>query len=178
MGAWLAPISCTTLKPWASTPAPSAMGQWMLPPTQVGASLVSDRSGSLQQQHRQLITMTCSMSLRQQRAAPTCQHRAPPKLLLCVLGLAPVTSHSQAPALSSWCTSVSCFSQGQPSTRCFVATNSCVNLLAGYVHGRHPEICPHKCKPQLHIGKGETKKQTLIREAIEFQASALLLPAC
>ena len=129
MGAWPAQISCTTLKPWASTPAPLAMGQWMLPPTQVGAFLVSDRSGSLLQ-HRQLITMTSSMSLRQQTAAPTCQHRAPLKLLLCVLGLAPVTSHSQAPALSSWCTSVSCLSQGQPSTRCFLCCHGLMRQLA------------------------------------------------
>ena len=50
--------------------------------------------------------------------------------------------------------------------------------MAGYVHGRHPEICPHKCKPQLHIGKGETKKQTLIREAVEFQASLCIIRAC
>ncbi|KAK9824802.1 hypothetical protein WJX74_009932 [Apatococcus lobatus] len=38
-----------------------------------------------------------------------------------------------------------------------------------YVHGRHPEMCPLKCKPVLGATKGETKKQTLIREALEYQ---------
>lgn len=41
---------------------------------------------------------------------------------------------------------------------------------AGYVHGTHPEICAKGCKPSMEVGKGETKKQTLIREALEFQA--------
>ncbi|KAK9867318.1 hypothetical protein WJX84_004437 [Apatococcus fuscideae] len=40
---------------------------------------------------------------------------------------------------------------------------------SGYVHGRHPEVCPHKCKPVVGIAENETKKQTLIREAMEYQ---------
>ena len=40
---------------------------------------------------------------------------------------------------------------------------------AGYVHGRHPEICPNKCRPDPQAGYGESPKQTLIREALEFQ---------
>eukprot|EP00898_Chlorokybus_atmophyticus_P007291 jgi/Chlat1/7563/Chrsp63S00556 len=39
----------------------------------------------------------------------------------------------------------------------------------GYVHGRHPEVCPNGCRPDASVGKGETKKQTLLREAKEFQ---------
>lgn len=42
-------------------------------------------------------------------------------------------------------------------------------LVAGYVHGKHPEMCPLKCKPVLGAVNGETKKQTLIREALEYQ---------
>ena len=45
---------------------------------------------------------------------------------------------------------------------------------AGYVHGKHPEICPNDCKPDPQAGHGESPKQTLIREAMEFQVCHLL----
>ena len=43
------------------------------------------------------------------------------------------------------------------------------------MHGRHPEMCPLKCKPALGVTKHETKKQTLVREALEYQVEHLKL---
>ena len=51
----------------------------------------------------------------------------------------------------------------------FLATTVISTWRAGYVHGRHPEMCPNKCKPDPQAGQGESPKQTLIREALEFQ---------
>ncbi|KAG2450637.1 hypothetical protein HYH02_004477 [Chlamydomonas schloesseri] len=43
----------------------------------------------------------------------------------------------------------------------------------GYVHGRHTEICPAGCTPDPKLDKygrtDETPRQTLIREALEYQ---------
>ncbi|KAG2495440.1 hypothetical protein HYH03_006386 [Edaphochlamys debaryana] len=43
----------------------------------------------------------------------------------------------------------------------------------GYVHGKHPEICPNGCRPDPALGKhgrtDETPTETLIREALEYQ---------
>eukprot|EP00898_Chlorokybus_atmophyticus_P001881 jgi/Chlat1/2694/Chrsp180S02868 len=39
----------------------------------------------------------------------------------------------------------------------------------GYVHGRHPEVCANGCRPDPKLGQTETKVQTLLREAREFQ---------
>lgn len=39
----------------------------------------------------------------------------------------------------------------------------------GYVHGNHPAICPHGCTPSVEVGAGESWKDKLLREAIEFQ---------
>ncbi|KAL4440247.1 hypothetical protein ABPG75_003248 [Micractinium tetrahymenae] len=43
----------------------------------------------------------------------------------------------------------------------------------GYVHGAHPTICKHGCRPHPELGKNgyinETPRQALIREALEYQ---------
>lgn len=47
----------------------------------------------------------------------------------------------------------------------------------GYVHGKHPAICKYGCEPDPLLGaygrKGETPKETLIREAIEWQVRTM-----
>lgn len=48
-----------------------------------------------------------------------------------------------------------------------------VGPFPGYIHGKHPEICAHGCRPDPKLDKygreGETPLQTLIREALEYQ---------
>ena len=58
------------------------------------------------------------------------------------------------------------------------ASAPCQQLCAGYVHGTRPEICPRGCKPSADVGRGETKKQTLLREAMEFQVRNISSHIC
>lgn len=66
-----------------------------------------------------------------------------------------------------------------PSFACFPPTRMIhthavgTNPFPGYVHGRNPEICRFGCVPDPQLGKcgatGETPRQALLREALEFQ---------
>ncbi|CAD7697898.1 unnamed protein product [Ostreobium quekettii] len=56
------------------------------------------------------------------------------------------------------------------SSRCPLGHGSVgVDPYPGYVHGRCPSICKYGCQPKKRLGAGETPRQTLIREAVEYQ---------
>jgi nitric oxide synthase oxygenase domain/subunit len=42
------------------------------------------------------------------------------------------------------------------------------NPYPGYIHGKHPEICPNACVPVVDARVGETPTDTLLREAREY----------
>lgn len=48
-------------------------------------------------------------------------------------------------------------------------SRTCVVIRAGYMHGRHPVFCSKGCAPDPDLGKGESPRETLIREAMEYQ---------